>query len=222
MLFIAACMGVAEKTPMSNGGVMSRKTQPEKSVDFTLPSSDDNKWHIIIPREQQTRFGYQRYPSINSFGNSRAVFHDVAGQLHSWLFSLEGENEDCKLLYPSSSALACALGKRLVRFFGGTLVHNCDDENEHPLTVTAGRATLPPSSHKTPSSEAWYRRQNALAEVPLLTATELHKAAGRASYGMTERCQVLHETLKAYDLHNQLERQLDKPSDQALPVRRRM
>ena len=84
-------------------------------------------------------------------------------------------NDYCRGLLPSSTPFWCAVGRRLVRVFGGTFIpSDCDDKVElavgaHPLNGAC-------------NGDAWYRHQRRLFEVQPLTAAEVKDAGKVAAY----------------------------------------
>jgi hypothetical protein len=96
-------------------------------------------WVAIDAEEQLNQtmelLGDGLWLTQNKWGGGSVVFYDCAKNRHEWLFNQVNSITNCKCFTPGSTAMAIALGTRLVKFFGGRVV-----EAEHPSGVILWRA----------------------------------------------------------------------------------
>lgn len=160
-----------------------------RPFDPDAPSSADNPWHL--------RFTGPKKEVISESGVDfgRFEFHDINGGFYSWLFFQETENEEYKLLNPSSYPVAIAVGRRLVEFFGGKMQYS-DHADTIDYEVEPANALFPPKAPGQDSDARWYQFYNALWNAPMITAQELRAAGKLASYGMEENDERLAVALE--------------------------
>lgn len=175
------------------------------SFDPHLPAGEDNPWSISF----EPSSSFELAPAENSelsFG--RILFTDIAGQSHGWFFHAEADTEDHKLVSPPSSRLSIAVGRRLVRFFGGQLIY--DDNKETVGTRKSPRKALYPPPSRQPRGEIfnpnarWYLFQNALDSMKLITSLEMEEASKWAAYKSASRDEKLLEVLIREENHQSL------------------
>jgi hypothetical protein len=118
------------------------------------------------------------------------AFKDASGHRHSWGLHRLNEEEDAQLLMPGSHALAVAVGKRLIAFFGGTLTYD-DNKGTVDETVLVRKAILPPRKKTQDSDDRFTQYQQALWSLAPLTSPELREAAPLSAYGLDEHDDAL-------------------------------
>ena len=151
------------------------------SINSDLPSQKDNAWFHVFSSDIKNQT-FLKLEANHFFSDMLDInFKGLSGERHQWHFFNETEYEDCKLLNPSSSALAIAIGIRLIKFFGGYIQFNDCDEKIN-LKVPNSKAIFPKKTKSQTSDDRWYQFQNALYHEPLLTTKELLFALKNCSY----------------------------------------
>ena len=86
------------------------------SINSELPSQKDNAWFHVFSSDLKNQTFLKLEPN-NLFPSMLDIsFKGLSGEIHQWHFFNETEYEDYKLLNPSSSAMAIAIGIRLIKF----------------------------------------------------------------------------------------------------------
>lgn len=195
-------------------GFGSRK---ERVMDPSQPASESNSWHL--------EFGNKiKASAVNSpydLSHGYLHFEDFSGEKHAWMMHVENSDEEgTHSLLPGSTALATAIGIRLVNFFGG-FVHFNDGSDEdikgNALRVSPSRAKFPKKKKEQSSNDRWYQFQNLLANEPLVSVEELEWANGRVAYTQHKLSLKLLERLKIEEQRAHL----DQNSQPAVGVARK-
>lgn len=179
-----------------------------------LPCSKKNPWYMIANEKTKGEI------ELTSTSYFNFKFNDISGNYYTCLYHLEIDFKDnielgSKFLNPSSSILWCAIGKRLIDFFGGKMLYS-DEEDEDNLDNWYINDS-PIFSYQTKeksSDDKWYQYYNALNETPLISIKEMNDMLPFASYPIHNREIKLQETLNKIENFKHLENKLEeKPSD---------
>ena len=166
--------------------------------DPDRPSSRDNPWHVAFSGARADHPRTESPAGSGELSHGYLAFTDQAGTAHRWFFHQETEDEDHKLLSPGSHGLAVAVGRRLVRFFGGKLKEaDTRAEPEFDLRVSNARAIFPAKKRHQTSDDRWYQFHNALNAEPVLSAKELAEAIDQ--HGGNEDHHALRKSLETYE-----------------------
>lgn len=92
--------------------------------------------------------------------------------------SLDPAGKPCRLLMPKSTAFRIAVGRGLIRFFGGSLDYSDCDEAE----VNESRKAKSVSFAHAEDGDDWYALQDAKLAVPAITREEIAACAKHAAY----------------------------------------
>lgn len=140
-------------------------------VDTSCPAGVKNPWKAV-PEDSEKE---PRVSLSHALEHGYLNFYDAAGQNHEWIFHQEISEEEAKLLSPGSHGFAVAVGRRLVRFFGGELVYNDEhnDRDDCDESVSPHSARFPPREKNQNNDERLYQFQNTLFAEPMLSAREL-------------------------------------------------
>lgn len=187
-------------------------TKTPREFDPSQPCCQENQWHVEFVG------GYDARPQIKpSEGNGLSfgtlVFLDANDNSHFWYIHAETENEDFRELGPGCHGLAVAVGRRLVKFFGGEMLDS-DAVETRPfdLRVPNARATFPKKLRHQSSNDRWYQFHNALFNEPVLSAHELESTI--AKFGGNEDHLALVEALRAQERKAALE----QVAQEAVPI----
>lgn len=170
LVAIAAACGATERRVLGDGGPPGKPTPP---VDVSAPCSETNTWHVWIP--DRHRFGFA-LEAGEDCRQAAFFFHDPTHQPHEWRMLLDHEDEGSRCVRAPVSALNVALCERLLDLFGGRLECQVGAETVHMRRVHAG--VLSPAKGED-SNPRFYRRQNGLGAIPIVTAADLRSAAAR-------------------------------------------
>jgi hypothetical protein len=209
--------GVLQVIGKCVGAVFTVKTFDLTSVktpipDMNKPSSKENQWFVDFSNKNL---------KVNSEGRldyGTFEFEDMALNKYQWLFHQETEHEDHKSINPGSSAMAVAVGVRLVKFFGGS-VQFCDHTDKADYIVNAKKAVFPPKTNGQSSDDRWYQYQNALRGLPVLTIKELEAASKKSSYGLGEKGEALLVALRCAEHEAALESEVKVASSKQNKIR---
>ena len=199
---VAGAPTTIETFPLPTG-LPRRLGQPDSmppahpAFDPKQPSSDGNPWHVRVARK-----AIHMAVTPNDFSFGSLVFQDAAGGCHQWTFHTEIEDEHSKQLSPGSNALAVAIGRRLVRFFGGKLIP-CDSTDRVDLTVSNAKARFPTIRAGQTSNDRWHQFHNALASEPVLSSAELRQAL--STHGDFSGDEALLHCLESRERHQSLQ-----------------
>ena len=163
---------------------------PDK-IDINQPISDQNDWYLAFDREPEYK---QLFPS--EVGTCvHLCFRLPTGERQEWPMFTDTELENGKCLFPDdTNAVVNALGRRLIAFFGGAV-----GSNELTQIVPAhgalksqwdavepNDALFPPIAPDCNEAERWVQFNQALADLPKLTADEVFMASQMAQISGTE------------------------------------
>ena len=97
-------------------------------------------------------------------------------QGHYCTWHWRGDNCKGWLLYPTSNAFWIAIGRRLVKFFGGSICYSdCDGKVNY-------RAKRPRRRNNPSNGKEWQRFEQAMFDVKPLTKDEINQARQFAAY----------------------------------------
>lgn len=181
-------------------GWMSSNSSENCSFDSTLPCSPENDWYLFF-NDSLKQESY-----INIINIISMKFEDLAGSGYDWNFHVETVDENCKLLTPNSYLVAGAVGKKLVDFFGGTVIYSEDKELEYKNNTPL----FPPKLSTQTSNDRYYQFYNSLYSIKMITANDLLEAENKV-YIRTERDNKLIEYLKVYETYKKID---DSVSDE--------
>ena len=189
---------------------LSRRTRGFDTIEVPVPfdpaqpSSKDNPWHVSFAGPWDARPHTQAASGGGELSHGTLVFTDQAGNTHHWFFHQETEDEDHKLLSPGSHGLGVAVGRRLVKFFGGRLKESdATDDPPYDLRVSNARAKFPEKKRHQVGDDRWYQFHNALNAEPVLSVQEL--AAAIDQHGGNDDHRALLASLEAYERKQALE-----------------
>ena len=170
--------------------VPQNKSDRRSFGDPTQPATEDNPWTVDFD-EVPGRAGNPRagrgIQAIDPYGfdaeMAQVQFRDAGGNYHCWYLHMPGSDEqDFKLLSPGAHALALAVGRRLVDFFGGNLTED-DSSDSVDYRVRPAKALLPPKTKDQEPNDRFYQYHNALANLSPLTTLDLEWAEERMGTG---------------------------------------
>lgn len=171
-------------------------------------------WHLHFEHGNiETRAGEDG----KAIGYGYLTIYPPHGDKIEWLFHSEnGDFEEGKSLSPYLSPLAIAVGRKLIRFFGGSLryIDFKDDFNE---SVSQKKAAFPLPSKGQTGDDRWAQFYTALWKLEPLTPGDFLKAAVKAEYS-PEECRQLHGELMAYLGTIERNRRLEATLDAATPT----
>lgn len=191
------------------------KTFDDKPFNSSEASSKENSWHFSFNKKGETFIDAKSDERDVSFCHFNVK--DCAGNSLSWLFFYETEDESYKLLSPGSSAIAVALGRRLVKFFGGEIQYT-DYDDKSDMRCSDASSLFPTKKKSQSSDDRWYQFQNALLAQPLLTVKELEFGKKKASY-WTDRDENFLSHLKIIEDRQKMDKVLPR-SDLTKPTLR--
>jgi hypothetical protein len=175
--------------------------------NFEQKSSNKNSWYLK-PIETSDNKIEMEEPSWFI-----CEFKDIAKNRLN--FSIHTDSDDghiplCKALYPQSTAMWCAIGKRLVDFFGGQVIYsdyrNVDDPSNCYL-VKHGKFSKKKKSQD--SDDRWHLYYNMLNEEPILTSKEIKDMQPFSSL-FSEKDKILISHLEKYEEMKELEKELNE------------
>lgn len=158
--------------------------QNDKEPDFDSKPSITNKWYFEPVKNSDNQI------ELSDHSYFRFTFTSCIGEKFSHLIHLdcdEGHIPISKALMPHSTATWCAIGKRLVDFFGGKLVYSDSSDDEDPdnyYLVTEPK--FPPRKKDDDPNERFYKYYELLYSERIITAEEINN--------MKERCAYVTET----------------------------
>ena len=176
------------------------------AFDPERPPSPGNPWHLQFER-LHTSLKVQ--PADTSHNIATMIFTDLGGERHGWYWHTDDPDEQFKTLSPGAHALAVAVGRRLVAFFGGQIIYS-DATDKVNYKVSSTKARLPKKKAAQTSDDRWYQFYELLAEEPLLTAAELRKAIERM--GSRDCDDRLLAKLEIFEKAQKLDQALPAPS----------
>lgn len=178
--------------------------------DPDKPASRENPWYIDIV-DPDKEIGVRFYDRANT-SSGQVYFKDMADNIHEWHLNTEPESEEGKLISPGSHGFAVAIGKRLVDFFGGSVVYNDSVDDSPNYKVNPRKAKFPPKTKDQTSDDRWYQFYNALSNEPMLSAADLKKSCDK--YGASDRHLLLLQVLEAKERADRLEKVAQAVRDQ--------
>lgn len=175
--------------------------------DYSLPSENKNSWYLT-PKENHFNKIDMETPSWFIFN-----FNDLAGNrinIHIHTDSEDGHLPICKSLIMNSSATWCAIGKRLVDFFGGKMIYSdgkdMEDENNCYLVENP---KFPIRTMGVHSDIRWHLYYNLLNNEKTLTAQEIKDMQGYSSY-FSDKDKILISYLEKYEQMKELTVELNE------------
>jgi hypothetical protein len=168
------------------------------SIDLKKPSSKENSWYLKPGKESQ---GNIELSDVNYFNLN---FKDVADNSYSCLFHFNVEDDEYsfnneKLMGPPSTPVWCAIGKRLIDFFGGKMLYSdAVDFDELKNWYFCETPKFPSKTKGQSGDDRWYQYYNLLKNEPLLTHKEIIDMKDKTSY-WNERDSSLSDYLSKYE-----------------------
>jgi hypothetical protein len=189
--------------------------------EFHKPSSINNKWYLEPIMNSDTKI------ELKDPTYFKLSFKSCSGQHLTCLIHLdceEGHIPICKALMPQSNAIWCAIGKRLVDFFGGKLQY-CDDKNENnPMNYyLVTNPKFPSRKIDDDSNERFYQFINLLHQETVLNAQEINSMKEHCSQFTEEDKNMiffLEKFVPAQELNKELNinDNAEKPNKKKLKV----
>lgn len=179
-----------------------------KPIDPSLPSSEDNPWHLEFEGGINELKVISNSSSYDALSHGSLIFKDITGHAYSWMLHNETEEENIRCINPGSHPVAVAVGLRLVKFFGGSVFYDDSRDGDAPgakFRRSPGRAKYPPKTKEQTSNDRWHQFQNVLRAEPMLTIKELEYAATLAAYSQAETSVNLLARLKVEEERNLLD-----------------
>lgn len=101
----------------------------------------------------------------------------------AFFYCNRSNNKISNMLYPTSTPFWCAVGKRLVQFFGGEIVFS-DCEAEKGLNVYRSKRHCPVDEHGLipHDGEPWRDYHKAVAKLKPVTKSEMNAVGDRSGY----------------------------------------
>ena len=187
-----------------------RDSKKNKQPDFTKPCDNNNSWYLRAKENPNNRI------ELKDVDYFQFIFEDIAK--NQFYFNIHLDSEDghlpfCKNISPNSMATYCAVGKRLVDFFGGKLNYSdCDDLDDPKNYYLVDKPKFPARTMKEEINERWHLYYNLLNEEPILTVKEIKEMTEKSAYD-TERDKQLISYLEKYEQVKELENELSSKSD---------
>ncbi len=169
------------------------------SVDLKNPTSKNNSWYLKPSSDSK---GIIEPSDVNYFNFN---FKDVADNSYSCLFHLNLDDDDYslnneKLMSPPSTPAWCAIGKRLIDFFGGKMLYSdAGDFDDSKNWYFCENPKFPTKSKGQSGDDRWYQYYNLLKNEPILTHKEIIDMKEKTSY-WNERDSSLSDYLSKYEL----------------------
>lgn len=174
--------------------------------DFNLPTGDNNSWFLTFKENPDNKVHLEE-PSWFVL-----YFKDISGSRLD--LSIHTDNEDghlpiCKLLNSQSSATWCAIGKRLVDFFGGKIIYNDYKDLEDPNNCyLVENPKYPAKISGESSDDRWHIYYNLLKDEGTLTSKEI-KDMEKYSSMLTEKDKQLISYLEKFEQMIELKDELN-------------
>jgi len=164
--------------------ILSSHAEPEKVFEVICRIVGNEFGHKISLRENSW---YHKSFISNKKNCFIFRFSDCAGNMYFTCFFSNVKDNDflnCNLLNPRSSAIWCAVGKRLVDFFGGKMIYAdyIDQKDPKNLYICKDPIKYPPRLKGQPTDEYWYQYHIALINESILTAEEINNMKHFAAY----------------------------------------
>jgi hypothetical protein len=150
--------------------------------DYNIPSGDKNSWYLTPKENPDNKIDME---TVSWF---ICYFKDLAGNrinTHIHTDSEDGHLPICKSLIMDSSATWCAIGKRLVDFFGGRMMYNDGRDMENEMNWYAVETPKFPARNVNSGEHSdirWHLYYNLLHNEKTLTAQEIKDMQGYSSY----------------------------------------
>lgn len=193
----------------------NKKTESFPEFDPSSPADESNPWHVTFEKNPKHNLNLK---DENYF---EFEFTDPLDTYYRCLIHFDNYESDRfypggKELLPSSTAVWCVIGKRLVDFFGGRLLYSdASDEDDPANWYICEKGKFGPAAPEQSSNDRWYEYHNAIFNEPLITSKEINDMA-QCAY-MDERSQNLYDYLviqeKIVNLKNKLDNTLEEKAD---------
>ena len=174
----------------------------DKEADLNLACSMDNTW-CLWSSEDDISFKMESKISPDC----GTIIYRNAFDRRSLFYHRITEDEDRQLLSARSNPWNLALGERLVRFFGGSFIAN-DCSEKVDLRISNKKALFPRRVSTQDNNDRFYQFYNQLDQLPPISAFEVIKAFGQASYTDNKELlqwEGLHQSQLAQANRNELE-----------------
>jgi hypothetical protein len=186
----------------------------EPTPDYDNNPSLENRWYIepIKNAVNQIELSDPTY--------FRFTFTSCIGEIFSHLVHLdcdEGHIPVSKALMPHSTATWCAIGKRLVDFFGGKLVYSDSTDDDDPKNYyLVTNPKFPAKTKNEDPNERFYKYYSLLHNEKTITAQEINSMKEHCAYFTdTDEHMIsfLEKFVPAQELSKELSKELNKKSD---------
>ncbi len=187
-----------------------RDNKKKQKPDTTKPCDNNNSWYLKPKENPNNRIELKEHDYFTF------IFEDVAK--NQFYFNIHLDSEDghlpfCKNMSPSSIATYCAVGKRLVDFFGGRLNYSDSDDLDDPKNYyQVDKPKFPPRTMKEEINERWHLYYNLLNDETILTVKEINYMVEKAAY-FPDRDKNLIAYLEKYEQMKELDSELNNKSE---------
>lgn len=147
---------------------------PEKSF---FGSSEGWATHVPGVRAKATHTASMATIYVDAGNEGTLIDGDRRHYVCYFFESLDQDYKPCRYLLPRSTAFWIAIGRGLIRFFGGSLSYSDVDD-----TINETLPAKPTSFVHAEGGEAWYALQQAKLDVKPITLEELAHCATIAAY----------------------------------------
>lgn len=174
-------------------------THQNHDVDESLPPTSDNYW-------------YPRYPSnlasTDWSGYSIFTLNTITELEYQWHFFFEEEEENWKVLHLPCDTFSQAIAKRIVDFFGGTVLYaDYNDWSDKEHTYTNNNPKFPKKKKSQTSDERFLQFYQYLFQEKELNYDDF-KAINKEN-SMTNEERELIEAIRAKKLYKSINQNLD-------------
>lgn len=184
-------------------------SQGKVKPDLNSPSQRGNSWYLRPVEDGKSKI---EPTTIDYFV---ITTEDCAGSRYRVLIHLDSEDGAfplSKQLLPPSTAVWCAVGKRLVDFFGGKIIFSdCSDFEDPNNYYQVKKGKYPPKKPTQDSDDRFYQYANALNSESLLTPKEIRDMETKSA-SWNEREDKLVYFLDKYKVAKELEKELKNKS----------
>ena len=193
----------------------------DKKPDFNQNPSLTNKWYLEPKKNSLNEI------ELSDHSYFRFNFTSCIGENFSTLLHLdcdEGHLPTSKALMPRSTAIWCAVGKRLVDFFGGKLVYSDSTDEDDPINYyLVTNPKFPAKQKDEDSNERFYKYYTLLHNERVITSQEILNMKEYCAY-FTETDEhmisFLEKFVPALELSQELNKELKNESDSNITTRK--
>lgn len=162
------------------GEMVQKQFTGEKEPNFDNPPNINNRWYLTPVKNNDNKI------ELVDPTYFRFHFKSCSNEIFSSLVHLdceEGHIPTSKALMPQSTATWCAIGKKLVDFFGGKLQYRDDTNEDNPENFyLVNKPKFPARKVGEDSNTRFYKYYNLLHNETVLTTEEINNMAKHCSH----------------------------------------